>query len=381
MKLSRDAWLAIGVIAILILVTVAATAQQAPGIPYLSTSPATDGTLALKLWLQDLGYSAVDGPSTSFAPPDSANLILILQPIVNITGQEWAILNQHVMSGATLVVAGDTPQALAAFSHFDFTPALLDQTTTQLTAQTPLLTSPALGSPVPIRSDFALQSSSSNFVTLLAVEGQPIIISMDKGTGRIILSATAQPFSNLGLKDQGTAALVLNLIGLSPHQGKVWFDERHHGLQDSPSKIIGPDQWLQRTPAGHALLFVVGAVFLSLLLQGRAFGRAVPLPSQIRRRGPLEHVTALANLSHKAGHRRAVMDQYRTRLKRHLARRYSVDPSLPDAEYVRALAAYNPSLDQASLLHLLEQLSKKNLGEDDMVQIAAKASDWMKDAA
>jgi hypothetical protein len=143
---------------------------------------------------------------------------------------------------------------------------------------------------------------------------------------------------------------------------------------------VGPDQWLLQSPLGHALLFVVAAVFLTLLLQGRAFGRPVPLPGEIKRRGPLEHVTAIANLSRKAGHRNAVMRLYYSRLKRHFARRYSLDPSLPDTDYVRTLAGYNPAIDQSALLHLLHRLAQKDLGEDEMIQLAAKAAEWMKDA-
>lgn len=381
MKLSRDTWLAIGVISILIMITIAVTVQQAPGIPYLSSSSAPDGTLALKLWLESLGYSLSEDPSSAaFQPPQNADLIFILQPIVGITNDEWSRLDERVINGATLLLAGDSLQTMDALRHYGFSTAVLDQQTTLITVSNPLLASPSLESPIPIKSDFILLPPSSNFVTLLAANDQPVLVSFDKGGGRIILSATAQPFSNLALKEPATASLVINLIGLSPHRNRVWFDEWHHGLQGSSGQITGPDQWFRRTPLGHALLFVVGAVFLALLLQGRAFGRPVPLPSEIKRRGPLEHVTAIANLSRKAGHRNAVMAQYYNRLKRHLGQRYSLDPSLPDDDYVKTLAGYNPDLDQVALLHLLQRLSHKNLGEDEMIQLAAKASEWMKNA-
>jgi hypothetical protein len=341
MMLSRDTLLAIGVISILILITIAVTVQQVPSIPYLSTSSAPDGTLALKLWLESLGYSPSEDPSSApFQPPQNADLIFIMQPIVGITDDEWSRLDERVVNGATLLVAGDNAQTMNAFQHYGFSIQALDQQTTLLTVQNPLLTSPALETPIPVKSDFVLlpPTSEFDFATLLAANGQPVLISFDKGHGRIILSSTAQPFSNLALKEPATASLVINLVGLSLRRNKVWFDEWHHGFQVSSGQIIGPDQWLRQTPLGHALLFVVGAVFLALLLQGRTFGRPVPLPAEIKRRGPLEHVTAIANLSRKAGHRNAVMGQYYNRLKRHLGRRYSLDPSLPDTDYVRSLA-------------------------------------------
>jgi Domain of unknown function (DUF4350) len=379
MKFSRDGWLAIGVVSLLILVTIAAAVQQTPTIPYLSTSSAADGTLALKLWLADLGYPSSNDVLSTFQPPQDADLLLILQPLIAISDSEWSVLDQRVQNGATLILAGDNGQTQQAFAHYGFSPSLLEQQTALLTVQDPLLTSPLPESPIPVKSNFALLRPRSDFVTLLAVGGQPVLVSFDKGAGRIILSATPDPFSNLALKDPLTASLVLNLVSLTVHRDKVWFDEWHHGLQAS-GQIVGPDQWLRQTPLGHALLFLVGAVFLALLLQGRAFGRPVPLPAEIKRRSPLEHVTAIANLSRKAGHRNAVLAQYYSRLKRHLGRRYSLDPSLPDADYVRALAVHNPALDQTALLDLLQGLSQKNPGDDEMVRLAAKASAWMKDA-
>ncbi len=382
MKLSRDTWLGIGVISILILVTIAATARQAPTIPYLSTSATSNGTLALKLWLEEMGYTPSGDQATAvFEPTPNADLMFILQPVVAITDDEWSLVEQRVTYGATLVLAGDNVPSLAAFQHLGFPAQPLFQETGGLTVPNPLLTSPAIRTPMPIRSDLSFAPETSDYATLLAAGGQPVLVEFGRGGGRIILCATAEPFSNLALKDTATSSLVLNLIALNSYRNRktVWFDEWHHGLQLAASQIVGPDQWLRRTPAGHALLFAIAAVFLALLLQGRGFGRPVPPRSELKRRGPLEHVNAIANLGRKAGHRNAVMAQYHARLKRHLARRYSLDPSLPDAEYVRALATYNPALDQPALLQLLQRLAQKNPSEVEMTNLAARASEWMKD--
>jgi len=377
-RASPDRWLAIGLIAALVLVTLAVAFQQTPVIPYVSTSAAPSGTLALKLWLQALGYTTSDeGAATDYQPPEDADLILILQPIVEISDSEWALLEAQIHRGTTLILAGDSFPSQNALEHFGFSTIVLDQETTELTVQNPLLASPLLKSPIPIKAAFALAPTRSDFVAHLAVGDEPVLVSFNEGAGRVILASTADPFSNLALKDPGSATLVLNLIALASGHHKAWFDEWHHGIQNAPP-VLGPEQALRQTPLGNALLFAVAVIFVGLLLQGRGFGRSVPLPRELRRRGPLEHVTAIANLSRKAGHRRAVLEEYRHRLKRHLGRRYSLDPSLPDAEYVHALALYSPGLDQAGLLSLLKGLSGKNVGEGEMVQLAARAADWMK---
>ena len=380
MRLTRDNWLVIGLVVLLSLLTLAAALQKnnLPHIPYLSTSSAPDGALALKMWMPKLGYRVLEDASSIFQPPADANVIFIIQPIYDISNAEFDQLDAWVKNGGTLILAGDQPYITSALSRYDFSLSYLNSTPDTLPAETPLLTSPDFTSPAPVKADLYLDSTKSNFVTLLASDGHPLIVSFDNGLGRVILSSAVYPFSNLGLKDNANATLVLNLIALAKSRGAAWFDDWHHGLQTNTA-IVGPDQWLRATPIGHALIFVVGIIFIALLLSGRGFGRPVPLPHELKRRGPLEHVTAIANLNRKAGHRNAALQQYRIRLKRHLGKRYRLDPSLPDDEYVKMLGQYNPSIDQAALLNLLKGLSKKNVSEAEMVELASDTAEWMKE--
>lgn len=377
MKLSRDAWLGLGVMALLVLVTISVTLQQdsAPVIPYLSTSSDPSGTRALKLWVEDLGYKTVETSDTAFLPPADVKIIFIIQPITRITENDWKLLDHWVEAGGLLILAGDSSSMDASLGHDNFALDFLTSQAKQLDITTPLLNSPTLTS-APFIADFSLYTERSDFVTLLASKGKPVVASLEQGLGTIVLSATPYPFSNAALKDdKANGTLVLNLIALAKEHGPVWFDEWHHGIQTEG--VVGPEQWLQHTPGGRSILFVVGVVFLALLLRGRSFGRPVPLPSEIKRRGPLEHVTAIANLNRKAKHRREVLAQYHQRVKRQLGKRYRLDPSLSDAEYVNTLAQYNPSIDKAALLDLLKKLSQKNVSEAELVHLAAEASEWI----
>lgn len=376
MTLARDTWLAIGLVLVLVLVTAAAALQSAslPEIPYLSSSSHPDGTLALSLWLADLGYDVLHETPAAFRLPEDTDLVLIIQPIIPISASDWQAIDDWVEAGGTLILAEESFLS-STRSHYGFSLRPLDQAATQLTSQTPLLNSPPLMAAAPVRSNFYLAADRTDFVTHLAVDGRPVLVSFDQGRGRVILSATPHPFSNLALKEEANAALVLNLISLSVRRGSVWLDDWHHGV--AGSGIVGPDQWLRSTPLGHALLFLAGAIFVALLLRGGRFGRPVPLPHEIKRRGPLEHITAIANLNRKAGHRDPVLQQYHQRLKRRLGRRYRLDPSLTDAQYVAALAAYNPSIDQTALLDLLKRLSQKNVSEGELVRLAAQAAAWI----
>ncbi len=380
MKFSRDGWLGVGVLLMLIVVTAAAALQQSkgPAIPYLSSSSEPNGTLALKLWLNELGYESAESSQTVFEPSQNVKTIFIIQPLMLVSENEWKLIDKWLERGGVLVIAGDNSQTADVMDHFDFSTVYLQNQATELSVAAPLLKSPSFASKVPLKTDYALNTTRTDFVHLLSVDGLPVIVSFEQGKGRVILSSTPYLFSNLALKDDTIATLVLNILALAGQKGVVWFDEWHHGFQLSES-IIGPGQWLKYTPGGRALLFVVGVIFLALLLQGRAFGRPIPLQHEVKRRGPLEHVTAIANLNRKAGHRNEVLKQYHQRVKRHLGQRYRLDPSLADAEYVSLLSQYNSSINKDALLNLLNRLSQKNVSEGELLKLATEAAHWIKE--
>lgn len=377
MKLTRDAWLGIGILLALIAVTAMAGFQQsnAPAIPYLSTSSAPNGTLAFKLWLDKLGYEPATPSETVFDPQQDVKTIFILQPTVLISETEWKMLDQWVDQGGLLVLAGDNSVAATALEHFDFSIVYLGGQISEMSVSSPILGAPAMTSKISSETKWGLTTERSDFLPLVSANGFPLMVSFEQGRGRVILSSTAHPFSNLALKNDSTASLVLNLVAFTSQKGTVWFDEWHHGIQTG--SIVGPSQWLQHTPGGHAILFIVGVIFLALLFQGRGFGRPVPLAHEMHRRGPLEHVTAIANLNRKAGHGNEVLKQYHQRVKRHLGQRYRIDPSVNDADYVHTLSQHNSSIDRDALLNLLQRLSQKNVSEAELLKLASQAARWI----
>jgi hypothetical protein len=143
------------------------------------------------------------------------------------------------------------------------------------------------------------------------------------------------------------------------------------------TRVTGPTNWLRRTPAGRSLIFTALVIFLAIVLNGRRFGRAITPPKIKLRRAPIEHITAIANLNRRAGHRRNTLQKYHHWLKRDLGRRYRLNPTLPDKEYVRQLAAYNPQIDQEALSRLLAELRQSDLRESRLVELAAEAAQWM----
>jgi hypothetical protein len=266
--------------------------------------------------------------------------------------------------------------------HFGFELEALEAPVEDLIPQSPLFSSPPLGGPARARAGATLQSKTPARLVLLAVESGPVVVSFPRGRGQVILCAAPYAFSNAGLKEPGAPALVLNLVVAAAGQaqtgrGGVWFDEWHHGLRSPSQSVNGPSQWLFRTASGRALLLAAALGYLALLLQGRSFGRPLSMSKEAPRRVPLEYITALANLSRRAGHRADILQKYYQLIKRGLGQRYRISPDLWDAEWVARLAQSRPEIPQEELLGLLKDLRRLPASESEFVSLARQAAGWI----
>lgn len=376
--LSRDTKLAIGILVLLVLVTAFAALQQEtqqryPPLSSLASTP--DGALALKLWVRELRYEVDERVLGSFLPPKDVSILLMLEPILPAE-TELQAMDDWVEAGGTLIAIGEQYSMYSLADHYQFRLTFLSDESTLPINETPLLSSPPELDLKNARVNLSLQSDRDDFTVLVTYQGQPVVVSFEQGQGRVILGTVVGSFTNAGLKQPGNPELVLNILALARTKGPIWFDEWHHGLR-SGEQILGPSEFLRRTPVGRSLLFIAFAVLLVLFIQGRGFGRPVPLPQEIKRRGALEHVTGIANLSRRAAHRSAVMMYYHQQIKRKLGQRYRLDPNMDDREYVEALAGYNSSLNKGELFSLLTRLKRQDISEAQMVHLAAEASKWI----
>ena len=374
---SRDSKLGIGLVLLLVVITaLAATQEQAQQeYPVLSTlSSAPNGALALKLWVQELNYDVEQQTPASFAPPENTSILFMLEPLFPTEGEMDAV-DTWVEEGGTLIAIGEAYGMYSLIDHYEFFFDYLPANPEVPVPDAPLLTSPAASEFTNATVRLALASARDDYVTLITYDGKPVLVSFEQGNGRVILGTLAQSFTNAGLKQSGNPELVLNILALARKKGTIWFDEWHHGEQGA--QVLGPGEFLRSTPVGRSLLFVTFAVFIVLFMQGRGFGRPVPLPQEIKRRGALEHVTGIANLSRRAAHRSAVMLHYHDQIKRKLGQRYRLDPGMDDEQYMHTLAGYNPSLDRNELSNLLKRLKRRDVSESEMVYLAGEASKWI----
>lgn len=375
---SRDAWLAIGLVLVLAMITIAAALTQTQQVavpPYTSTSAERNGTYALWLWLEANGYRITNTISGSFAPPRDAALTLMLEPSVPVEEAEWRVLENWVEEGGTLVIAGEEFVTAITMNHLGYDMLFNRERVELLAPQLPILEIPPITIPPHVRTRTFIDGSNDDFAVLMAIEDRPVTIAFGRGEGLIILSTAPFPFSNAGLKEEGNPELVLNLIHTARREGVVWFDEWHHGIRSLGEEgVRGPQEWLFQTPAGQSLLYGAAVVFMALVLAGRHFGRPLAPSRERVRRAPLEYITAIANLNRRAGHRRFVLNQYHQRIKSELGRRYRISPALPDDEFLSTLASYNPALDVEAIRRALARLKQPKFSEAEMVDLAREAA-------
>lgn len=347
--------------------------------PLATASAEPQGARALLLWSEALEFDAIAETPRTFAPPEDAALTLILEPQVpGISDTEWQVLEEWVQAGGALVLAGDGLGTALSMRRlgFDllFDPTLGDevvQPQDSLFAEAPETLANA-------RPRASLQSERTDYTVLLTAADEPVAVTLQEGDGFIVLSTVSYPLSNQGLKEPGNPELALSILSLVSPPATIWFDEWHHGVRPSDAAAnAGLGQWLRSAPAGQAILYTFGVVFIWLLLSGRRFGRPVPLQSSQFRRAPAEHVRALANLSRRAGHEAAVREYYRQRLKTELGYRYGLSAAVPDEAYLERLQSARPHLDTDRLRLLLHELSQEELGEEQLLKLSQEVNEWI----
>lgn len=377
---SRETLLALGLLLLLIAVTVLAAlaeSREQAHLPDLATfSSQPEGARALRLWLEEEGYDIREPESSTFEIPLATDLALVLEPDPpGIAEEEWAVLDEWVEDGGTLVFIGEGFGTAFSASHYELE-IDYERPEGEITFAAPWLGSPPFSAGA-VRPRASLSGPRDDHVTLVASGEKPLLLAFPRGEGLVVFGTLTYPLSNAGLKVGDNPALALNIASLAGEGGAIWFDEWHHGVRGSTEAGGGLGQWLRRTPAGRALLYSAAVLFVALVLSGRRFGRPVPLSRPGRRRAPLEHIVAVANLSRRAGHRQAVLRQYHGQLKRELGRRYRLNPTLPDDEYVAELARFRPDLDTAALARLLGRLQTADVSEGEMVTLAQQAAAWL----
>lgn len=347
-------------------------------------SSGDQGALALQRWLGAIGYQPANLEYRDWAVSDDAAALFMIAPVREpIRDEEAQEILRWVRAGGTLIAVDERPgrllnanglwKALGVTATVDESDEV--QPARRATVTQPLLIDPPVAS-VPVSATGTLTLDDGAYVNLLQTRFGPTMIGRQEGRGYIYLSIAAYPFTNAGLREPGSAALVLNLLSRVPRGATILFDEFHHGFTTQAAagqrslRQIALGQWW-----GWAALYAVAVVALYLVLTGRRFGRPIPLRRDVVRRSSAEYVQSMADLLRRSGKSERIAQHYHTNLKRRLARPYGIMPMADDGAFVRELLRLGGASDEqgAQLRAVLDGLNRPGIADADLLRLLNQA--------
>jgi hypothetical protein len=190
------------------------------------------------------------------------------------------------------------------------------------------------------------------------VDGSPGAVLLKHGKGRVVLVAEPSLLSNHGLRRADNRVFVYNVARRDARDGKVYFDEYHHGLRSGG----GPWGYLAYHRAHWVLVPIVLLAAVAAWSVGVRLGPAVPVP-QAARADAVDYASAVARIYEKAGVRRlparALVSGFLAALTRHLRLRRNALP----AEILRAWQQQHPGPSGQRLQALLRGVTALRKGD------------------
>jgi Domain of unknown function (DUF4350) len=325
-------------------------------------------------------------------------LLVVLDPPDDLTAAELEQVVRYVRSGGEVLAAGDgggITHCTGWDAHTAFlkgyagdsqpvqqpVPALeLPSVTAVLRPLDSLLSLRSRDTRRRVRRNLDRESGCSGLAvpaqdTLLRTEhGKPVILRLRyAGGGVVTLAADPGYFRNRAWRTTDVPPFMVPLLTPGTRgqgRGRVTWDEYHQGFGRGGSLEGAVLDWLARTPAGWALLQLVGVGLVALAVAAVRFGPARSVIDR-RRRSPLEHVEALAVSLQGAGGVDTAVALIVAGLRRRLGRAGVVQPEDQRA-WLSALELALPTTRARDAVRRLQQ-AQTQPGGAERALVAAQA--------
>ncbi len=264
------------------------------GFPaYSLYSEQDDGLAEAAHLLRKLGWTPV--PLTQPVVPGlQRGLLILAEPeLGTFSPNDARTLLTWVDAGNTLLLAGFQQTALHQQLELDLRRSLTDD---EPIAVAPELPGPYTDGIERVQVDAHATVDGPGVVPLWSIGDRPGAVLLRHGRGRILVLADPTLLSNQGLRQQDNVMLPRNLALLSARDGKVYFDEYHHGLQSSGGfwGYLGYHRQ-------HLTLLPIALAVAAALWRGMVrLGPAVPAPRETRA-DAVDYASALARLYEQTG--------------------------------------------------------------------------------
>ena len=229
------------------------------------------------------------------------------------------------------------------------------------------------------KSDFAIAAIGREVAVLYGKADDATIVTLRHGEGRAYFIVSDYLFTRSGMRHQGNAAFLYNLMATLPHKARIGLAEwRYYTLETKPSDPFVA--FVFRTPGGLAAVYICLTLFIFLLLRGRRFGKPLDVQEKNRRLSA-EYVHAMTALYQKGNTRGEVLRHIRDRLKADLGARWRVNPSLDTATFLEELALRGAIDEDGELPKLMADLDAfVNISETRLLDIAQRVEAYRETA-
>jgi hypothetical protein len=355
-------WIALAVVAIAIAGAAYLLQPRNNDSPeHSSNSDAANGASAALLFAQAMGHQT-DQVAGNFDPTYGVGAVMfVFTPTSQFTADEADRTRRWVVSGGTLIYASEQgdPELDSAFNVRRYSSAELSSLYYGVPVLAGVNAASGAGDLVP------LDVSPDQVPFLRTQSGRPVGFLQHIGLGTVYVLADPLVLCNgyLGREDNGR--LLADLLTTSDPNGRVAFDEYHHGVTVSD---FAPASWLS-TPWGAGLLWLVVAVFLGLFLRGRRFGPLVPRPAEVVR-SDAEWSVAVGELLRRSSARNVTLGLLASATERAVASRTGL-PVQPRERFWNALWVRAPEIAR-ELAEVENSLYSAAAGEHEVLHAARR---------
>ena len=292
------------------------------------------------------------------------------------TEKEVRDIQDFVNTGGTLIVAANNKVLDGLFSAYGLE---LQELTARLEYSERIIEAPLFPEhpvdEVRTGTDFVIEAIGREVVVLYGREDDATIVTLSPGVGRAYFIASDYLFTRSGLRHDGNAAFLYNLMSTLPRNARIGLaDRRYYTLETKPPNAFVA--FVFRTPGGLGAIYICLTFFIFLVLRGRRFGK--PLDAQEKnRRLSAEYVHAMTALYQKGNTRTAVLRHIRERLKADLGARWRVNPNLETETFLEELALRGAVDEDNELGNLMADLdAPMNISEARLLDIAQRVETY-----
>jgi hypothetical protein len=178
---------------------------------------------------------------------------------------------------------------------------------------------------------------------------RPGAIVVQQGKGRVLVLPDPSPLTHRGLLRQDNAVFLYNLAALDAEEGRVYFDEYHHGIRS------GGGYWSYLRYHGQewVLIQILAVAVMAFWAVGRRLGTAVPMPVT-KKADAVDYASSVARIYEKADVRPLVAGILSRHFQERLTAQLRLRRSANSGEILAAWRQRHGDAKTRELGHLLD---------------------------